>query len=371
MSFGVATLRAVVHAGDKTGGDASTIVQLFEILAQQLVVLLSVCHAALVILHDALRAFVVHNALRALAQLVDTESDPEEETSAVEELQSLGSRVPLMGEEFEAFKLICTRTDASHSSASSDSTTPLSPDYPLTHVLPNPTPTRALFHRKTARMTVHVQLAMSPSHSARVTKAMAFLDLASRKRYRSSYEIPSSSSSSLALLVRKRYRGTSELILDTDSEGDELGEEDTKEDESLDADDEREIVWEEVEVVPEGQQQGICVVEITASEPLGLSFGALRRLELAVGEDQPTLTTWVDLEDDRVYNDILIYPLVARVQTPLSPEWSSGSLPISPSSPVVPSPIASPVATPTATISVDEDQFLEVGAQLELHESIL
>ncbi|GKE05572.1 DNA-directed RNA polymerase II subunit RPB2 [Tanacetum coccineum] len=36
MSFGVATLKAVVHASDKTSGDASTIVQLFEILAQQL-----------------------------------------------------------------------------------------------------------------------------------------------------------------------------------------------------------------------------------------------------------------------------------------------------------------------------------------------
>ncbi|GKB04860.1 hypothetical protein Tco_0833055, partial [Tanacetum coccineum] len=44
---------------------------------------------------------------------------------------------------------------------------------------------------------------------------------------------------------------------------------------------------------------------------------------------------------------------------------------VSPSFLVVPSPIASLVATPAATISVDEDQFLEVGAQLELHGSIL
>ncbi|GKG02834.1 hypothetical protein Tco_0310470, partial [Tanacetum coccineum] len=48
-----------------------------------------------------------------------------------------------------------------------------------------------------------------------------------------------------------------------------------------------------------------------------------------------------------------------------------GSLPFSTSSPVVPSPIALLVATPTATILVDEDQFIEVGAQLELHGSIL
>ncbi|GKF94763.1 hypothetical protein Tco_0284463, partial [Tanacetum coccineum] len=82
-------------------------------------------------------------------------------------------------------------------------------------------------------------------------------------------------------------------------------------------------------------------------------------------------TTWVDPEDGRVYTDILTYPPVAPVQTSLSLEWSFGSLPVSPSSPVVPSPIASPVTTPAATISVDEDQFLEVGAQLELHGSIL
>ncbi|GJS79080.1 hypothetical protein Tco_0728961 [Tanacetum coccineum] len=67
----------------------------------------------------------------------------------------------------------------------------------------------------------------------------------------------------------------------------------------------------------------------------------------------------------------MVYPLVAPVQTPLSPKWSSGYLLVSPSSPVVPSPIASLVATSTATISVGEDQFIEVGAQLELHGSIL
>ncbi|GJY28554.1 hypothetical protein Tco_0404321 [Tanacetum coccineum] len=87
---------------------------------------------------------------------------------------------------------------------------------------------------------------------------------------------------------------------------------------------------------------------------------------------QPTLDTWADPEDGRFYTNILAYvPLAAHVQTPPSPEWSSGSLPISPSSLVVPSPIASPMATPTTTISIDEDQFIEVGAQLELHGSIL
>ncbi|GKG16278.1 hypothetical protein Tco_0358601, partial [Tanacetum coccineum] len=86
-------------------------------------------------------------------------------------------------------------------------------------------------------MTIHAQPAMSPGLLARVTEAMALLDSAFRKRFISSYETPSPSPSS-TLPVRKRYRGTSEIILDTDSEGDELGDEDTdegREDESSDA----------------------------------------------------------------------------------------------------------------------------------------
>ncbi|GKA43024.1 hypothetical protein Tco_0735684, partial [Tanacetum coccineum] len=132
-------------------------------------------------------------------------------------------------------------------------------------------------------------------------------------------------------------------------------------------------------------------------EPLGLGYWALRHLELTVKEDQvystfevgqgfgsvpeperpervstlrqPTLTTWIDPKDGITYIDVPTYPPPAPpVQAPPSPEWSSGSLPVSSvpsvvplpiSSPMisltVPSPIASPVATPTATISVDED----------------
>nr|GFA53710.1 hypothetical protein [Tanacetum cinerariifolium] len=52
---------------------------------------------------------------------------------------------------------------------------------------------------------------------------------------------------------------------------------------------------------------------------------------------------------------------------PASPEWSSSSLLVSPSSPVVPIPVASPVTTPAATIAVDEDDFLE-GYDRDLRE---
>ncbi|GJW70588.1 hypothetical protein Tco_0127505 [Tanacetum coccineum] len=192
------------------------------------VVLLSVCHAALVVLHDVLRALVLEYPLW------------------VRSLRLLPSD---------------TRTDSSHSSASSDSTTPLSPDHPLTHVSPTPTPTRASFHHRTVRITVCVQPTMSPGHSARVTEAMAVSDSAFRKRYRSSYETPSPSPS-LTLQVRKRYKGTSELILDTNSKGDKLGDKDIEEDESLDANDDRErlddegLGLEEEEAAPEASQGG-------------------------------------------------------------------------------------------------------------------
>nr|GEV78446.1 hypothetical protein [Tanacetum cinerariifolium] len=63
-----------------------------------------------------------------------------------------------------------------------------------------------------------------------------------------------------------------------------------------------------------------------------------------------------------VYTNILTYvPPVAPVHTLSSPEWSFGSLLVSPSSLVVPSPIALPVTTLAATILVDEDQFLEIA----------
>ncbi|GJX89377.1 hypothetical protein Tco_0341391 [Tanacetum coccineum] len=282
-------------------------------------------------------------------------------------------------------------------SMSSDSTAPLSPDHPHTPTSPTPTPTRASFHRMTTRMTVRAQPVMSPGHSARVTEAMALLDSAFRKRYGSSYETPSPSPT---LLVRKRYRGTPEPILNTDSEEDEIREEDTNEDggdESSDVEDEGHgldsedhgldnkgrsvesnvLGLEEEEAVPEGQQRAVLVVETSMSEPLELGYGALRRRELAAEEDQVHSTFEVGQGSGSVpepkrpetYIDIPAYPPPAPlVQTPPSLEWSSGSLPISPTpstvpSPIsssmisltVPSPIASPVATPTATISIDRD----------------
>ncbi|GKF97796.1 hypothetical protein Tco_0293617, partial [Tanacetum coccineum] len=185
-------------------------------------------------------------------------------------------------------------------------------------------------------------------------------------------------------------------------------------DESHGRDDERHSVEsdglsleEEEEVVLGGKQQAAPVVGTTVSAPLGLRFKALRRQELALEEGdvystfevgqrfgsapeserpervlafrQPTLTTWTDPEDGMIYIDIPDFPPPAPpVQTPPLPEWTSGSLSISPShsdvsspisSPMIPLTVPSPVATPAA---VETGGFLtELGAQVEMQRGLI
>ncbi|GJV18933.1 hypothetical protein Tco_1367953 [Tanacetum coccineum] len=105
---------------------------------------------------------------------------------------------------------------------------------------------------------------------------------------------------------------------------------------------------EEEEAVSGGQHQAAPVVGTTVSAPLGLGYGALRRQseipERVSAFRQPTLTTWTDPKEGMIYIDIPDYqPPTPPVQTPPSPEWTSGSLPISPLHSDVPSPISSPM----------------------------
>ncbi|GKC46771.1 hypothetical protein Tco_1064493, partial [Tanacetum coccineum] len=207
----------------------------------------------------------------------DTESEPEVTPSEVEESQSLVTRVPLMGEEFEASKPSGTRTVSSHSLVSSDSTTPLSPNHPLTHASPTPTPTRVSFHHRTARMAVRTQPTLSPGMSVRIAEASALSPSSFRKRYRSSYETPSPSSSP-TLLVRKRYWGTSELIENTEGESSVPdSEREGLEDESSDSNDEK-----------EGHgldDKGQGLDDEAMSEPLGLEYEAAKRHTLESTEE--------------------------------------------------------------------------------------
>ncbi|GJV50198.1 hypothetical protein Tco_1440410 [Tanacetum coccineum] len=141
------------------------------------------------------------------------------------------------------------------------------------------------------------------------------------KRYISSYETPSPSSSPTP---------SPTLLLQKSSKSEEAASEDQ-------------------------QQQAVPVEDTTVDEPLGLGYGATRRraLELAETTDEtttprlPVHTTWEDPMDGIVYTNIkYVMPLLrAPVQTRASPEWSSGSLPISPASLTIPTPVASPVPT--------------------------
>ncbi|GKC92065.1 hypothetical protein Tco_1157507, partial [Tanacetum coccineum] len=295
--------------------------------------------------------------------------------------------------------------------------------------------------RRTARMAVRVPPAMSSGLSASIAEVAAMSESAFRKRFRSSYE-SSPSVSPQDLPSRKRYRGTFELVedseedkeieesLDSDSVGEDTEDEgSTAEDEDPAAGDEGLAAGvegpgiddesygmddkvrglgdeghsvesdglgleEEEEAVPGGQQQAAPVVGTAVSAPLGLGYGALRRQELALKEDhvystfevgqssgsaleserpewvsafrQPTLTTWKDPEDSMVYIDVPTYPPPAPlVQTPPSPEWTSGSLPISPSPSIVPSPVSSPMVPLTAPSPVTSPATTKTGAVLD------
>ncbi|GKD65772.1 hypothetical protein Tco_1307880 [Tanacetum coccineum] len=286
-------------------------------------------------------------------------------------------------------------------STSSDSTAP------LTHT----TPTLVPVLRRTVRMAVRVPPVMSSGLSASMVEVAVVSDSAFRKRFRSSYEsLPSMSLPDLP--SRKRYWGTSKLV--EDDEGDD--EEDEEMEESSDSDsvtegakDEGPTVEDEDpaagdeglaagddgpgmevkslsigggEAVCGGQQWAAPIAETVVGEPLGLGYRALRRREIALGEGrmpsvfevgqsfgfipeserpeivsalrQPTLNTWIHLEDGIVYIDVPTYPPPAPpAQTPPSPEWSSGSLPISLAPSIVPSPISLPMISLTVPSPVD------------------
>ncbi|GKA38675.1 hypothetical protein Tco_0731226 [Tanacetum coccineum] len=228
---------------------------------------------------------------------------------------------------------------------SSDFTTPLSPDHPLNHTTPTLVP---LLHT-TVRMAVYVPPTMSPGLSASIAKVEAMSNSTFRMRFRSSYE--SSPSFSLAdLPLQKHYQGTSKLVeVDEEEEDDE--EEDEEIEESLDFDSESEgeedggdegpairvesLGLGEDAVVPKGQQRAAPDMEIAVEPERPERVSALR---------QPTLTTWIDLEDGIAYIDVPTYPpSTPPVQTLLSLEWSSGSLPVSLAPSIVPLPISSPM----------------------------
>ncbi|GJT38188.1 hypothetical protein Tco_0938053 [Tanacetum coccineum] len=299
--------------------------------------------------------------------------------------QSSRVPVPLLVDPYEVITqayLDGTNTESEPFEDPIDTETPESPltIAPPILLLESTSPALVPILHRIARMAVRVPPAMSSTLSASMAEVAAMFESAFCKRFRSSYE-SSPSLSPLDLPLRKRFRGTSELVEDSEEDDNEEDEEieesldsnsvseDAKDegpiakddnlaagdeglsigvegpgmddkshgldDESRGLDDEghsvesNELGLEEEEVVPGGQQQAALVVGTAVSAPLGLGYGALRRRELELEEDHPTLTTWTNPEDGMVYIDVPAYP--PPVHTPPSPEWTSSSLPISPS----------------------------------------
>nr|GEW08251.1 putative reverse transcriptase domain-containing protein [Tanacetum cinerariifolium] len=203
--------------------------------------------------------------------------------------------------------------------------------------------------------------------------------------------------------------GTSELVLDTDSEGEGLGYEDHEDEEveeSLDSDSESEDAEDEGltaeeedpaagdeglaagdgglsirfeclglggdETIAEGQQRAALFVETVMSEPLRLGYKALRRREIASREGQmPSV-----FEIGQGSGSVLEPERPERI--PPSPEWSSGSLPISPAPSIVSSPISSPMISLTIPSLVASPAtakaagFLtELGAQVKIQGGLI
>ncbi|GJR70013.1 hypothetical protein Tco_0016078 [Tanacetum coccineum] len=274
----------------------------------------------------------------------DTESDPGVAPSETDEFQPPSTRSaslssdhtpilpdrtpvsPLTNEEFEASEPSDTRIISPHSTTPSDSTTPLSPNHLLTQTAPTPTPARAFFYRRTARMD----------------------------RYMSSYETPYSLpalASPQTLPLRRGIRlGERRLHL---------------------------------------EQHAAPVEDTAADGPLGLGYRAARRRALELAEDAapstyeiwqssrsvadqhgsdetptprlPIRTTWVDPRDGVVYTDIEcdipsvhlpVQSLSSPAYIPSSLGWSLAPSSKSPASLTVPTLIASPatsspVASPT------------------------
>nr|GEU86943.1 hypothetical protein [Tanacetum cinerariifolium] len=235
--------------------------------------------------------------------------------------------------------------------ALSPRTASLSPDYnPST---PHP-------DDDTTRMVMRTQPTLSPGYSARLTKAISMSPSSFHKRYIPSRETASPTASPV-LPLRKRYRGTSELILYTNSERDEIRDEDT--DPNMDSEDSegRSTDSKGEEAIPEDQQHQALLAKNTTE-------GSQQTVDEVPTQIRTRICIiWVNPEDGTEYTDIPIdlprsppsKPLLS-IGTPSSPDWSPE---------YIPKPL--PIPSPVAAAPICEDEFLEIGAELALRGSML
>ncbi|GJY71971.1 hypothetical protein Tco_0475674 [Tanacetum coccineum] len=224
-------------------------------------------------------------------------------------------------------------------STPSDSTALLSSDHPLTHASPTLVPILC----RTTHMVVRVPHTMSPGLSASIAEAVAMADLAFLEDDEEEEDDDDEEEEEEEDEEIEKSLDSDSKSEDTEDEGLTIEDEDPATgDEGLDAGDEgpgirvKSLGLGGDTAIPEGQQRAAPVVETAMGEPLGLGYGALRRQEITLGEGrmpsvfevgqssrfvpepkrpervsalrQPTLATWIDLEDDRVYIDVLAYP---------------------------------------------------------------
>nr|GEW48354.1 hypothetical protein [Tanacetum cinerariifolium] len=119
------------------------------------------------------------------------------------------------------------------------------------------------------------------------------------------------------------------------------------------------------EVAPKGQQQVVPVVDTAVDKPLGLDYGVLRRRELELREGLVPSTFEIGESSSRctigscTCSDTTLTRVVIQFFTSFTIILNSSYL----------SSFTSDY--PSSHYSSRWDEFLEVGAQLELHESIL
>ncbi|GKA01613.1 hypothetical protein Tco_0674278 [Tanacetum coccineum] len=217
--------------------------------------------------------------------------------------------------------------------------------------------------RRTAGMAVRVSPAMSPSLSASIAEVAAMSDSTFRKRFSR---------------VMMEDEGVEESS-DSDSESKDA------EDEGFAANDEGLAAGgEALAARDEGPDIRVKSLGLGGDEAVyeGQGYGFVpepERPKRVSAFRQPTLPTWIDPEDGRTYIDVPAYPpLAPPVQTPPYPEWSSGSLPISPAHSIVSSPISSPMISLTVPLPVaspattEAEGFLtELGAQVEMQGGLI
>ncbi|GKC42338.1 hypothetical protein Tco_1060060 [Tanacetum coccineum] len=356
--------------------------------------------------------------------------DPGSSTQA-DEAQSSQVPVPLPEDPYEAIRQAYLDGTDTESKPIEDPVETETLESPLTVApptsLPESTPpTLVLFLCRTARMVVRVPPALSLGLSASMAEVAAMSESAFRKRFMSSYE-SSPSLSPPDLPLRKRYRGTSELVEDSEEDDDV---EDEEIEESLDSDSVSEDAKDEGPTA-EDEDHAVRDEGLAAGvEGPGMDYEShglddeshglddeSRGLDdeghsvesdgLGLEEEEEEAVPGVRLRLDRVldlhqnprdprgcqhlncshsphghgmvYIDVPTYPPPAPpIQIPPSPEWTSDSLPISPSPSIVPLPVSSPtipltVPSPVATPStVEIEGFLtKLKAQVEMQRGLI